>query len=189
MRLEHIEGEEGIFEIKRVKVYCEVIPLECGYIVKDVKNRKYKLIERKSKKMSKEKETINRIEVGDRATFGNGNIMIATTNMKSEIWREYGDVVKIERIGSSGWYTVYEKEEKKELLTEDEREFLKLYLNLLKSVVHITQLEKTNYETVKLCSINKTDENEYIYSFDISSNMLEKLNENKRYTLSELGLE
>lgn len=37
MRLEHIEGEEGIFEIKRVKVYCEVIPLECGYIVKDVK--------------------------------------------------------------------------------------------------------------------------------------------------------
>lgn len=53
MRLEHIEGEEGIHEIRKVKIYCELIPLECGYIVKDVKNRKYKIIERKNKEDGK----------------------------------------------------------------------------------------------------------------------------------------
>lgn len=148
--------------------------------------------------MSKEKETINRIEVGDRLTFYKNDkekaIVLVMTNSDQQFYERnfkdyYDNLVKIERIGQNGWYTVYEKQEKKELLTEDEREFLKLYLNLLKSVIHITQLEKTNYETVKLWSSNETDETEYIYSFDISSDMFKKINENKRYTLSELGLE
>lgn len=47
MSLENIEGEEGLFEVKKVKIWCEIILLESGYISKDVKNNKYKLIERK----------------------------------------------------------------------------------------------------------------------------------------------
>lgn len=53
MSLENIEGEEGLFEIKKVKIWCEIILLESGYISKDVKNNKYKLIERKYKKNEK----------------------------------------------------------------------------------------------------------------------------------------
>lgn len=50
MSLENIDGEEGLFEVKKVFIWSEVILLECGYISKDVKNNKYKLIERKYKK-------------------------------------------------------------------------------------------------------------------------------------------
>lgn len=143
----------------------------------------------------KKEEIKNQIQVGDRVTYKykeESNIFTRIIVINSDIEITLEDnkqILKIERIGSSGWYTVYEKQEKKELLTEDEREFLKLYLNLLKSVVHIIQLEKSNYETVRLWSSNENDETEYIYSFDISSDMFKKLNENKRYTLSELELE
>lgn len=53
MSLENIEGEEGVFEVKKVKIWCEIILLESGYISKDIKNNKYKLIERKYKKNEK----------------------------------------------------------------------------------------------------------------------------------------
>ena len=53
MSLENIEGEEQLFEVKKVKIWCEIILLERGYISKDVKNNKYKLIERKYKKNEK----------------------------------------------------------------------------------------------------------------------------------------
>ena len=53
MSLENIEGEEGLFEVKKVKIWCEIILLECGYISKDIKNRKYEIIERKNRKYEK----------------------------------------------------------------------------------------------------------------------------------------
>lgn len=137
-------------------------------------------------------ETRCSIKVGDRVTYRKKEeykeaINLVTDRIEARQMESIFEIIlKVERIGSSGWYTVYEKQEKKELLTEDERKFLKLYLDLLKSVVHIKQLEKSNYETIRLYSSNET---EYIYSFDISSDMFKKINENKRYTLSELGLE
>lgn len=36
MSLENIEGEEGLFEVKKVKIWCEIILLESGYISKDI---------------------------------------------------------------------------------------------------------------------------------------------------------
>lgn len=56
MSLEKIEGQEGLFEIYKVKIYCKLIPLECGYIVKDIKNREYKIIEKEIKKRWKKKK-------------------------------------------------------------------------------------------------------------------------------------
>lgn len=53
MSLENIDGEEGLFEVKKVFIWSEVILLESGYICRDVKNNKYKLIERKYKKDGK----------------------------------------------------------------------------------------------------------------------------------------
>lgn len=53
MSLENIEGEEGLFEVRRAKIMCEVIPLEIGYISRDINNRKYKIIEKKGEKNEK----------------------------------------------------------------------------------------------------------------------------------------
>lgn len=55
MSLENIEGEKGLFEVRRAKIMCEVIPLEIGYISRDINNRKYKIVERKSKKNEQRK--------------------------------------------------------------------------------------------------------------------------------------
>ena len=56
MSLENNEGEEGLFEVKKVKIWCEIILLESGYISKDLKNNRYKLIERKYKKDGKRRK-------------------------------------------------------------------------------------------------------------------------------------
>ena len=45
-KLQKIENEEGIYSIKKAKIYCEVILLEKnGYIVKE--DRKIKIIEKR----------------------------------------------------------------------------------------------------------------------------------------------
>ena len=44
-KLQKIENEEGLYIIKKAKIYCEVIILEKnGYIVKE--NRKIKVVDR-----------------------------------------------------------------------------------------------------------------------------------------------
>lgn len=68
------------------------------------------------------------IEVGDRVTFDDGSKTILNTERDIDIissYREYKPV-KIER---PNWKVV---EEKKELLTEEEREFLRLYMTINK---------------------------------------------------------
>ena len=80
------------------------------------------------------------IQVGDKVTYryeSEENIRMSIITDTNEL-RDYKhmslkkgkidsiDILKIERIGEKGWYTVYEAE--KELLTEEEREYLKLRL-------------------------------------------------------------
>lgn len=99
-----------------------------------------------------------------------------------EIDKKYITVLKIERIGSNGWYTVYEAKE--DLLTEEEKEFLKLYVKMSK---------------LKITNIVKEDENNqcklvlYEHSIGICTyykeNYFKSLELNKTYTLQELGLE
>lgn len=75
-----------------------------------------------------------KIEVGDRVTYrsygtdeniitlvSNDTVMDYLKNILSGEVLYKIEILKIERIGSNGWYTVYEKD--KELLTEKEKEF------------------------------------------------------------------
>ena len=76
------------------------------------------------------------IQVGDRVTYRYVNEeeqkqeRIAV-NMDEIFWLGNTDkgILKIERIGQNGWYTVYEK---KDLLTDEERAFFKYYTKYLK---------------------------------------------------------
>lgn len=65
-----------------------------------------------------------KIEVGDRVTYKDGYVGIVLDNEEINYQTVVRDreIIKVERIGQNGWEVV---EEKKELLTEEEREFLK----------------------------------------------------------------
>ena len=68
-----------------------------------------------------------KIEVGDRATYKDGYVGIVLDNDEINYQTVVRDreIIKVERIGQNGWEVV---EEKKELLTEEEREFLKFFV-------------------------------------------------------------
>lgn len=42
-----IEGEEGLFEIRKIKLMYEVIALECGFLKKNLNTREINLIEKR----------------------------------------------------------------------------------------------------------------------------------------------
>lgn len=127
------------------------------------------------------------IEVGDRVTYEDGYIEMVFDNEEIEYQTKVRDreIVKVERIGQNGWEVV---EEKKELLTEEEREFLKWILK---------------FETIKIKSIEKVQKKygdiELILFFgdgiadgyyrNVKDSYFKNLKEGKRYTLKELGLE
>ena len=92
------------------------------------------------------------------------------------------EVLKIERIGSNGWYIVYEKEEKKGLLTEDEQEFLK------KIIESYNQMFKTRIYKIHYYSSKKAilmDENK---EYEIEIEGFKKLDIGTYRTLSELRI-
>lgn len=125
------------------------------------------------------------LEVGDRVTFKStknkqiSTIIVDCIGFRDDLLDEdYCEILKIER----PHYEVIE--EKKELLTEEEKELLKLYIKYIKSLKNgkiETIYRQNNWMTLRL----KT---ELEYTLDIGpkySNM-----ENCReYTLKELGLE
>lgn len=127
------------------------------------------------------------IEVGDRITYKGGfrNTFVLMITETNDIYSLKGfEILKIERIGSNGWYTVYEKEEKKELLTGEERTFLKPIIK------HITK--KISF-IKKYCGIVYLVKEDGFFVGDINiSNFdiqFKGLKEDKEYALSELGLE
>lgn len=132
------------------------------------------------------------IQVGDRVTYEvvseNDDIKIRLILNELHI-EEFNimiknkdiEIIKHERIGENGWYTVYEKEEKKELLTEEEREFLRLFIKV--SDYYINNIMK------KSNCIRFYNDYDLVTYIDINNFYFNKLENNKEYTLSELGLE
>ncbi len=89
------------------------------------------------------------------------------------------EILKIERIGSNGWYTVYEKE----LLTEEERELLKVMIkNLCADIGYI----KKSDEKVILIKNNGIEIAQIVIKDIILG--FKNLVKNKEYTLSELRI-
>lgn len=121
------------------------------------------------------KEEIMDIQVGDRVTYKNGATKIITNDEYCEKVKEvYGEILKIERPK----YEVVEK--KKELLTEEEKEFLKNMIKYYK----VSKIIFSGYD------VNIYEE-EHIVNCPEYPDDLEFTNiiEEKKYTLSELGLE
>lgn len=131
------------------------------------------------------------IEAGDRVTYkykGESDIFtrIITINSDAEITlKDDKEILKIERIGSNNWDTVYEKE--KDLLTEEEREFLQ------------QAIEFANYGNKKNEKVKYIKQSGYFIYFHFSphysnSIYIDKdiyfrgLTEDEQYSLSELGL-
>ncbi len=124
------------------------------------------------------------IEVGDRVTYKSfGNTKIAIMINNDFLTMHNIEILKVERIGSNGWYTVYEKEEKKELLTEEERKYLSYLVSAL--VLKPEILHKSNGFLYLKRKGGKTGAciviNDIKFKFD-------NLKEYKEYTLLELGL-
>ncbi len=142
------------------------------------------------------------IQVGDRITYIQIKQIISprsfydfkTEEVKNKVTRivtdsnkEFKEVLKIERIGTNGWYTVYEKET--EILDEKEKEYLN---NLIKPFKN----------EVKYITKNAFNDNSYfinISCYSITNNfclpnfkkdkMYKNMELEKRYTLKELGME
>ena len=127
------------------------------------------------------------IQVGDRVTSKNnetGEIYveivynkIGVENIKKISYNI--EPIKIERIGASDWYTVYEK---KELLTDEEKEFLK---DIIKYYDNISQIA-FNSNNINFCD----NINYIICASDYPKNLkFGNIKKDKEYTLEELGLE
>lgn len=91
------------------------------------------------------------------------------------------EIIKNERIGSNSWYIVYEK---KELLTEEERKFLKKIIESYNRMFKTKIRKIYYYSEKKLILINEIKE----YEIEVE-NSFRKLDIGAYYALSELGLE
>lgn len=140
------------------------------------------------------------IQVGDRVTHEiegvktmvENNVCIMRTvkekrtalvTMDQVIIKDETQILKIERIGKNGWYTVYDKEEKKELLTEEERDFLEKFVKFSNNYInYIIRVEHTIIFHTD-CHYHREEK------IEVNNNFFNKLENNRKYTLSELGLE
>lgn len=134
------------------------------------------------------------IQVGDRVTYIDGVIENYYDFLKPAIRRKYieqtimvttnkcyiekDNILKIERIGQNGWYTVYEKD--KELLTEKEREFLKQYIKFSNTVINGIKKDDSILNFMQY-----DEEINYISLIDD----FEGLENHRLYYLEDLGLE
>ncbi len=130
------------------------------------------------------------IQVGDRVTYACTEeyvykilTSLVTTNKDIDFLTfENKEIIKVERIGSNGWDTVYEKEEKKDLLTEEEREFLNAFSKMNCYVVDNLIINKNNiilfYKSNLLLACYKTNYNHF-----------RNLERERVYMFSELRLE
>lgn len=133
------------------------------------------------------------IEVGDRVTYKSKDELEYQKREKivinedeiikilSCIKEEQIQVLKIERIGSNGWYTVYEKE--KELLTEEEKELLQVMIKNMS--VDIEYIKKSGDKVIFIK--NNSEEAAQIIISDVILDF-NNLEYRKLYLLSELGL-
>lgn len=150
------------------------------------------------------------IQVGDRITYIQIKQIISprsfydfkTEEVKNKVTRivtdsneEFKEILKIERIGTNGWHTVYEKES--EILDEKEKEYLsnviKPFKNRVQNILKETVIQANPFEfkvkqTEHIVIQIVNDENIYLPTFK-KNTMYKNMKTNKQYTLKELGLE
>lgn len=135
------------------------------------------------------------LQVGDRVTLGDGQILLMTC--KSDISDmevtlktiKEAKIVRIERIGEHGWYDV-----SRELITTDELNLLKQYQDLMK--IKIERIQKRTIDGVVVLSLfifpedSKGGINNLSIDLPINvSTSFTGLDENINYHLKDLGLQ
>ena len=120
------------------------------------------------------------LQVGDRVTYKSGYVQIMHNSQFVKQNENEDEIIKIERPR----YEVVE--EKKELLTEEEREFLKYYIKIRKEKMSHIILNSTS-STKELIIVPEDEENNYTNY--IPTEKFLNIEANKAYTLQELGLE
>ena len=142
------------------------------------------------------------IQVGDRITYIQIKQIISprsfydfkTEEVKNKVTRivtdsnkEFKEVLKIERIGTNGWYTVYEKET--EILDEKEKEYLNNLIKPFKNEVkYITKNAFNDNSYFINISCHSITNNFCLPNFK-KDKMYKNMELEKRYTLKELGME
>lgn len=149
-------------------------------------------------------EIKSQIEVGDRITFIQTTLELgryrgvgcgfATKEVKSKVVeivtsgnREFKEVLKIERVGSNGWYTVYEKEE--EILDKKEKEYLNNLIKPFKNEVKYIAKKDFNDNSYFINITCYNIANSFCLPNFKKDKMYKNMKLKKRYTLKELGLE
>lgn len=148
------------------------------------------------------------IQVGDRITYIQIKQIISprsfydfkTEEVKNKVTRivtdsneEFKEILKIERIGQNGWYTVYEKES--EILDEKEKEYLsnviKPFKNRILGIIKETTACVSPVRIEKMEQIVIKVKNEYSIIMPVFkiNTMYKKMKPGKEYSLKELGLE
>lgn len=137
------------------------------------------------------------IQVGDRVTyeeaFGLMLQELITESNKAYYIKEF-EIIKIERIGQNGWYTVYEKQA--DILDEKEKEYLGNLLRPFKKDIKyiikkksfngdITNLKRIYFLTIYMHESSKN----FSLPYFTDKNMYKDMKIDRNYTLKELGLE
>lgn len=123
------------------------------------------------------------IQVGDRVTYKDNNgkeCIIIVQQDKGELGDEDNTIKEILKIERPTYELI---EEKKELLTEEEKEFLKSYIKIIKSLNNGQIKYIARYGTIITIYL-KT---KLTYDADIGPRF-KGMTENETYTLEELGI-
>lgn len=130
------------------------------------------------------------IQVGDRVTYKSSNE--PDYQKREKIIENEDDIIKVSHCVKDEQIEIlkierpkYEViEEKKELLTEEEKEFLKSYIKFIRLENEIEYIEKTKNGIIVLWFSNSGN---YKFEIDRYENFI-GIQTDKRYTLKELGL-
>lgn len=124
------------------------------------------------------------IQVGDRVTYKNG--FREVLNNEYAVDRNSSSTLKIIKIERPKWEVV---EEKKEILTEEEREFLKLVLKFMYTEIKYIK-KKINWNgELEIIFCNNEDGSGAGYCYYLKKGYFKNLEAGKGYTLKELNLE
>ena len=133
------------------------------------------------------KEEINqKIEVGDRVTFIYENKKVTEIVGSSETMKEILkiiEVLKTEKIGANGWYTVYEKQS--DILDEKEKEYLSAVIKPFKNkVTSISKKEDyTKKEYIRITLFKKQYKEDINLPDFKTGKMYKNMEIDKKYTL------
>ena len=145
-------------------------------------------------------EDLKKSPIGTKITFENGEVLVKCSAKRYESlskWRHEDDLLKMEdKSNTLGKITKIEKPEYKtvyetrgEILDEAEKRYLRGVIRPFRDKVeHIKKIKSIIYEDSDYINIYIEDNNSITFPYFESGKMYKNMENNKKYTLEELGL-